>query len=161
MASFTHSTTNMFRGFLTDISNTPNNATGFKEDININDIYADSHIIWSGPSKLRFLTGADLMFAKGEAKGATFTYSAPLDGVTAPNVPEPTTRDKDSEDQRLFLGAYGSAEWQPVDRVTLSAGIRLNAPSERRAEGSPSSTHTRLSGSAGIPWAFRSSTCLR
>jgi outer membrane receptor protein involved in Fe transport len=150
MASFTHSTTNMFRGFLTDISNNPNNAAGFKENIDINDIYADSHIIWSGPSRLRFLTGADLLFGGGEAKGATFTYTAPLDGVTAPNVPEPTTLDKDSEDHRLFLGAYGSAEWQPVDRVTLSAGLRLNSTSEKRDEDSPSSTHTRLSGSAGI-----------
>ena len=45
-ASYTFSPQSVFRGFLTDVSNTPNNAAGFREDIEIHDIYADSHIIW-------------------------------------------------------------------------------------------------------------------
>ena len=47
-ASFTHSAQRIFRGFLTDISNSANNASGFKENIDINDLYADTHLVWPG-----------------------------------------------------------------------------------------------------------------
>src|SRR6185436_9862072 len=145
MASFTHSAQSMFRGFLTDISDSPNNASGFRENIDVNDLYLDSHILWAARGKLRFMTGADVLFANGEAKGATFSYTAPLDGSSEPAVSEPTNLDKDAEDRRLFLGAYGSVEVRPMDRLTLSGGLRLNATSEKRGEGE-SSNHTRLSG---------------
>ena len=147
--SLTHSARRMFRGFLTDLANNPDNASGFKETIDVNDIYADTHLLWPVRSQLSFMTGADALFANGEAKGATFDYTAPLNGATAPAVTEPTTLDKDAEDRRLFLGVYGSAEWRPSDRVSFSGGIRLNATSERRGEGNPSANHTRLSGSLG------------
>ena len=146
--SFTHSAQRMFRGFLTDISNSPNNASGFKETIDVNDLYADTHFILPAMSKFQVLVGADALFANGEAKGATFTYTAPLDGATAPAVSEPSNLNLDSEDRRLFLGGYGSVEWTPVERLTLSGGLRLNATSERRGEGE-SETNTRLSGSIG------------
>jgi iron complex outermembrane recepter protein len=147
--SFTHSTQNMFRGFLTDISDTPNNASGFKENIDVNDLYADTHIIWPSESRVRFMTGADALFANGEAKGATFSYTVPLNGSTGTPVPEPATLDKDAEAWRLFLGAYGSAEWRPSGRLSVSGGLRLNATSERRGEGE-SVSHARLSGSLGV-----------
>ena len=137
----------MFRGFLTDISNSPANAAGLKETIDVNDLYADSHILWPAHARLSFMTGVDALFANGEAKGATFSYTAPLDGSAAAAVAEPTTLDKDAEDRRLFLGAYGSAEWRPTSRLTLSGGLRLNATSERRGEANPCSNNTRLSGS--------------
>jgi len=147
-ASFAFSGQRMFRGFLTDVSNTPDNASGYKENIDIHDAYVDSHIIWPTVSQLRFLTGVDALFAGGEAKGATFTYTAPLSGSPQPVVPEPSTLDKDAGDDRRFLGAYGSTEWRPADRFTLSGGLRLNATSESRGEGAEVS-HTRLSGSLG------------
>ncbi len=147
-ASYAFSAQRMFRGFLTDVSNTPDNASGFKENIDINDFYADSHIIWPALSQLRFMTGADALLAGGEARGATFTYSAPLSGSPQPAVAEPSTLDKDAGDDRRFLGAYGSAEWRPITRFTLSSGLRLNATTESRGEGAEV-THTRLSGSLG------------
>jgi iron complex outermembrane receptor protein len=148
--SFTHSSQRMFRGFLTDVANTANNATGFRENIDINDLYADTHIIWASRSRVQFMSGADLLFANGEAKGATFTYTTSLDGALRAAVPEPTVFDKDAADRRLFAGGYGSVEWRPTDRLTLSGGLRLNATTERRGEEtSPSVTHTRLSGSLG------------
>ncbi len=149
MASFTHSSQSIFRGFLTEISSDPDNASGFRENIEINDVYLDTHLMWPSRPTLRFVLGADGLFANGEAKGATFTYTAPLDGATAPSVPEPTTLDKDAEDRRLFLGGYASVEWQPVERFTLSGGVRLNLTSEERDEGAVSSDHSRLSGSVG------------
>lgn len=148
-ASFTHSGQSMFRGFLVDISNSANNASGFKETIDINDLYADTHLIWPERSHLRFMAGADLLMAAGEGKGATFNYTAALNGASKPSVSEPSVLDKDAESERRFVGAYGSAEWHPVDRFTVSAGVRLNATTEKRGEGEEV-THTRPSGSVGV-----------
>ena len=148
--SFTHSAKRMFRGFLTDIANTSNNASGFKENIDINDLYADTHLIWPIHSQVRFLTGADVLFAGGDAKGATFTYTAPLTGAVATRVPEPSTLDKDAEDERTFLGAYASAEWRPTTRLNVSGGVRMNATSEKRGEANKEVTHARPSGSLGV-----------
>ena len=135
VAAYTFSAQRMFRGFLTAVSNTANNAAGFKETIDVNDLYADTHIIWPVKNSVRFMAGADMMFAAGEGKGATFTYTAPLDGSSQAVVPEPATLDKDSEDERRFLGAYGSAEWKPISRLSFSAGLRFNSTAERRGEG--------------------------
>ena len=147
-ASYTFSSQRMFRGFLTNVSNTPNNAAGFLENVDVNHLYADSHVIWPTISNVRFMAGADLLFGNGEAKGATFNYTAPLSGSQQTAVAEPTTLDKDAGDRRIFVGGYGSAEWRPTTRVTLSAGLRLNATTERRGEG-VSVTHARPSGSLG------------
>jgi len=146
--AFTHSSQRMLRGFLVDLSDDPDNASGFREDIDVNDLYADTHFIVSPNSRVRFLAGGDLLFANGEAKGATFSYTTPLDGQTGGRPSVPTLLDKDAEDRRFFLGAYGSLEWRPADRLTLSAGLRLNATSERRGEGE-SVSNNRLSGSLG------------
>ena len=147
-ASYTFSAQSMFRGFLTDVSNSPNNAAGFRENIDVNHLYADSHVIWPYVANVRFMAGADVLFGNGEAKGATFNYTVPLSGASQAVVPEPTTLDKDAEARRIFGGAYGSAEWRAAARVTLSAGLRLNATTERRGEGA-SVTRTRPSGSLG------------
>jgi iron complex outermembrane receptor protein len=153
MASFTHSALREFRGFLTDISNTPNNATGFRENIDINDLYADTHIVWPVNSNVRWLAGADMLFAKGEGKGATFSYSAPLAGASAPAVGEPSNLNLDSGSDRMFIGAYASAEWTPVLNFTLSAGARANMTSESHGEGA-AVTHSRLSGQLGALWSL-------
>jgi outer membrane receptor protein involved in Fe transport len=152
-ASFTHSAQRIFRGFLTDISNSANNASGFRENIDINDLYADTHIVWPAMSNVRYLAGADLLFGGGEAKGATFTYTAPLSGVSAPSVNEPSVLNLDSGSDRLFFGAYGSAEWRPSHRFTLSAGTRANVTRESRGEGE-AVTHSRLSGTLGALWSL-------
>ena len=147
-ASYSFTSQSQFRGFLTDVSNTPDNASGYKENIDINDFYADTHIIWPSISQLRLMAGADALFAGGEARGATFTYTAPLDGSSQANVAEPSDLNLDAGNDRRFLGAYGSAEWKPVERFSLSTGLRLNSTTESRGEGAEV-THTRLSGSVG------------
>jgi iron complex outermembrane recepter protein len=146
-ASFTHSAQSQFRGFLTDIANTANNATGFKEDIDINDFYGDTHLVWSKGS-IRWLAGADVLAAGGEGKGATFTYTAPLAATSAPHVTEPSKLNLDSGSDRMFLGAYASGEWTPVSAFTLSAGLRANYTNESRGEGDAVS-HSRISGQIG------------
>lgn len=147
--SYSHSGQSMFRGFLTDISNTPNNATGFRENIDINDIYADSHVSWPATPQMQVVAGGDFLFGNGEGRGATFSYTAPLDALVAPVVTEPTDLNLDSESRRQFFGGYVSTEWTPADRVHVSAGVRMNATVERRGEGE-STTHARPAGSAGV-----------
>jgi len=146
--SYTFSKQDMFRGFLTDISNTPNNASGFKEEIDVNDIYGDTHLIFRQKSNVRFMTGADLLIATGEGKGATFDYTVPLNASTATTVPEPSTLDKDSESERTFAGIYGMAEWRPNARFMMNAGLRFNITKEKRGEGEEVE-NTRPSGSIG------------
>lgn len=147
-ASFAHSSQDIFRGFLVDVSNSQNNAAGFKETIGINDLYADSHITWQVGATVNLLAGADVLIAAGKAKGAVFDYTVPLDGSTATLVAEPSMLDRDAEDERRFLGGYTSLEWRPNARVNLSGGLRINATTEKRGEGAQV-THTRASGSLG------------
>lgn len=147
-ASYTFSGQSMFRGFLVDLSNTPNNASGLKETIDINDLYGDTHIILPTFSNIRVVGGVDALFAAGEGKGAVFDYTAQLSGATRPQVAEPSTLDRDSEDERRFLGAYTAAEWRPTSRFTLSGGVRMNSTSEKRGQGAEVE-HARVSGSLG------------
>jgi iron complex outermembrane receptor protein len=147
-ASFAFTANDQFRGFLTDVSDTPNNASGYKETIDIHDFYADTHIIWPTTSRLRLMAGGDALLAGGEARGATFTYTAPLSAAQQASVPEPRDLNLDAGNDRRFLGAYTSAEWKPVNRLTLSGGLRLNSTAESRGEGAEV-THTRFSGSVG------------
>ncbi len=147
-ASYSHSAQRQFRGFLTDLADVARNATGFRENIDINDLYGDTHLIWTGRPRLQFLVGGDVLFGNGEGRGATFQYTAPLEAVAAPAVSEPATLDLDAESRRTFVGGYASAEWTPAARLHLSGGLRLNATVERRGEGA-SATHVRPAGSLG------------
>src|SRR5258708_5663532 len=146
-ASYSHSGQRIMRGFLTSASNTPDNATGFRENIDIHDIYVDSHVITAERSHVRLVAGADFLFGNGEGRGAVFTYTTPLAG-NAPTVTEPSTLDRDSGSRRSFFGGYVSAEWTPVARLHISTGVRLNATIERHGEGA-STTHARPAGSVG------------
>lgn len=147
-ASYSHSGQRIFRGFLTDVSTAPNNATGFKEHIDINDLYADSHVLWPLGSDVQFIVGGDVLFGNGEGRGATFTYTVPLNGAVAPQVAEPATLDLDSESGRLFSGGYAQLEWKPSTRVHVSTGVRVNTTWERRGEGE-GTNHVRPAGSIG------------
>lgn len=147
-ASFAFTANDQFRGFLTDASNTPGNASGYKETIDIHDFYADTHIIWPASSQLRLMAGGDALIAGGEARGATFTYTAPLSGAQQASVTEPSNLNLDAGNDRRFLGAYTSAEWRPLTRFSLSGGLRFNSTAESRGEGAKV-THNRVSGSAG------------
>jgi outer membrane receptor protein involved in Fe transport len=147
--SFTHSAERILRGFLVDITNTAGNAAGFKKRIAVSDLYADTHIIWPAKANVRWMLGADALWANGNVDGATFTYTAPLSGAEGPVPTIPAGWPIGILDQRLFLGAYGSTEWRPDPRLTLSAGVRLNQTMEKR-DADATVTNTRLSGSLGV-----------
>lgn len=147
-ASYSHSAQGIFRGFLTDVSNTPGNATGFREDIDIHDVYANSYVAWPLRSDVKVVAGGDLLLGNGEGRGATFSYTVPLSGATATTVAEPTNLNLDTESRRVFGGGYAQIEWTPSTRVHVSTGIRLNATWERHDEGD-ATTNVRPAGSVG------------
>ena len=151
-ASFARSQERIFRGFITNLSNTPNNASGFKENIDINDLYVDSHLIWPAISNVKYMVGADLLYGSGDAEGAAFNYTVPVSGARATTVLS-RAFNLDAMDRRTFLGAYASAEWRPDPRFTLSAGVRLNATSEKRGDAADA-TNTRVSGSVGAIYSL-------
>jgi outer membrane receptor protein involved in Fe transport len=146
--SYSHSSRGIFRGFLTDVSNSANNATGIREDIDVNDIYADSHVIWPVRSHVQVVAGGDFLFGNGEGRGAAFTYTVPLSGAVAATVAQPAALNLDEASRRAFSGGYAQVEWTPSARLHLSTGVRLNATWERRGE-SGGATHVRPAGSAG------------
>jgi iron complex outermembrane receptor protein len=146
--SYSHAGQRQFRGFLTDISNSADNATGLRENIDINDVYADSHVSWPERAHVRVVAGADFLFGNGEGRGATFTYTAPLSAASAVPVAEPTDLNLDTGARRYFFGGYVLAEYAPLDRLHLSAGLRMNVVRERHGEGE-SVNHPRPGGSLG------------
>jgi iron complex outermembrane receptor protein len=155
VASYTRTAQNLFRGFITDISETDGNATGLRQKIDINDIYADAHLTFPAENNVQFVAGADFLHGNGRSTGATFEYTVPLSGTPATAVTQPTDLNLGSEDRREFLGGYGIAEWKPNGRLTVSTGLRLNLTFEERGEGGaneapgakdPSETNFRFSG---------------
>ncbi|MEN3337726.1 MAG: iron complex outerrane recepter protein [Acidobacteriota bacterium] len=146
--SYAHSGQSTFRGFLTDVANAPANATGFLENIDVNDLYGDTHVVWPVARHVTLVSGADVLFGNGEGRGATFTYTVPLAGSSATAVPEPHTLNLDAENRRMFGGGYAQVEWTPALRVHVSGGVRLNVTNERRGE-SGGSTQARPAGSIG------------
>jgi outer membrane receptor protein involved in Fe transport len=159
--SFSRATQDQFRGFLEWLTDTPGNAVGLREKIDLTDVYVDSHLAWSLTPTVRFIAGGDYVFGEGTAHGATFEYDAPLDGAFAPVVPEPTDLPIQIEDRRQFFGGYSMVEWRPTARLRIDGGVRLNVTRELREGGGnpdgggeegeePGDTHVRPSGSAGV-----------
>lgn len=151
--SLTNASRKMFRGFLTSVSNSSDNASGFRENVNINDLYADSHLTWPAGSTVKWLLGADVLHSSGTGAGTTFTYTASLGGVPAPAVATPANLNVTVRNDRTFWGAYGSVEWRPDTRLAVNAGLRLNATSERIGAGT-TATNTRPSYSVGAMYSL-------
>jgi iron complex outermembrane receptor protein len=159
--SASHATYGIFRGFLARVSNTPENAHGFREDIDLTDLYFDTHLATNPSPRLKVVAGVDHLLGKGDAKGASFEYSVALNGLGAAPVPEPTLLDQTIDDMRNSTGAYGFAEWNPAPRVRLEAGLRLNHTAEEQGmnedpgkvdSGEDKTSNTRLSGGAGAAY---------
>jgi len=161
--SFTHSSQDVFRGFLADLDQAAFNARGQRGTIGENHIYVDTHLSWAAAPTWKLVAGADHMHAEADGRGTDFDYFAPLDGRVASVVPEPTVFDKHIADRREFSGLYTFAEWNPAAAWRVQAGLRLNRTQERRGEeegGAESAAEAagreredvRLSGSAGVMW---------
>lgn len=149
----------ILRGFLSDVSDAAQNARGIRQKIDLTDVYVDSHLAWQFPKGFKLVSGGDYLHSGGNAQGADFDYHAPLSGGWfPPEAQVPAVLDVHITDRRDFAGAYVSGEWNPVRRVRLDAGLRLNLTREERGggEGSdsaeaegPAQRNTRFSGTLG------------
>ncbi|HEV8630323.1 MAG TPA: TonB-dependent receptor, partial [Thermoanaerobaculia bacterium] len=165
--SFTHSKRDNVRGFIRrdDISSDPDvEADGFRQGVNLNDAYFDSHLAWDVSDALKVVVGFDELYGKGKEESDNFEYEVGLDGEGAPNshslhIDESTK----VEDSRNFMGLYGQAQWQPTERWQVTGGLRLNRTHEKRDAGvttsegdreafGDSKTLTRTSGVVGTSW---------
>jgi outer membrane receptor protein involved in Fe transport len=122
----------IFRGFLVAVEDVPNNAHGFREKIDLTDVYADSHLSWTPHRAVTLLLGGDYLHGTGNARGADFDYTVPLSGAFAPVIAAPADLDFHIDDDRNFFGAYSNVEWRPVQRLRIDAGIRLNVTHEHQ-----------------------------
>jgi len=155
----------VFRGFLTDVSNTDPNAHGFRERVDLTDLYFDSHLTWTPVAALKVVAGLDHLHGQGTGRGGDFDYFVQLDGSGAPSsAATPSQADIRVDDQRDFSGLYGFAQWQATPRLVLEGGLRLTRARETRSTylldmgatepdtGQDARTTTALSGSAGAVW---------
>lgn len=138
LGSFAHTNQDIFRGFLLDVADTPDNARGIRETIDQNDLYVDSHVVWPATDRIRVVAGGDFLHGMADAKGADFDYTVPLGGA-AVSVAEPGDLDIGIEDRREFLGGYALAEWSARPTIKVTAGLRLNVTFEEREGGAEES----------------------
>lgn len=156
--SFSHSRQSALRGFLEDIAAVNDNARGFRQDIHLTDVYADTHALWKVGRSVTLMIGGDYLHGTGNSKGADFHYTVPLNGVPPVTAVVPDPLDVTSKDTRNFFGAYTSMEWRPSDRVRIDAGIRLNVTRETQTHDDPGAgtsdsdkrTSTRPGGNVGF-----------
>jgi iron complex outermembrane receptor protein len=132
--SFTHSSGDQFRGFLTGVTEVPPNARGFRAKVDQNDLYADTHLSLTRHAKWRSVAGIDYQFGRADAEGDVFDYSVALDGSNAPSS-IPIGEQRGLGDTRHFFGLYANVEWTPSEAWRLEAGARLNHTREERGEG--------------------------
>ncbi len=164
MASVSHGSHDILRGFLQDVSDTGLNARGLREQIDLTGVYVDSHVTWTSHPRVRLMLGGDFLHGTGDAKGADFEYHAPLSGASATSVTAPSVLDVTITDRRDFAGAYASAEWTPVPQLRIDAGVRLNITNEEHEGGDAAAApaggadagaqnNVRPSGGLGAIWS--------
>jgi iron complex outermembrane recepter protein len=156
--AFTGTRGHDLRGFLNEVADVPDNATGYRRDLDLNEVYLDSHLAWTG--RLEAVAGIDWIHGGGHATGGAFDYTVSLDGSGAPEgdglVPDASTR---IESRRDFAGAYGLLAFRPFPALRVEGGLRLNVTAEAReaglgvepagGEGDNERTDVRPSGSVG------------
>jgi outer membrane receptor protein involved in Fe transport len=163
--AYTHSRQEAFRGFLTDVSEDDPNANGFRETIDGDDLYVDTHLSWTHSARWKAVAGVDYLYGKGDGQGGDFDYFVNLDGSHPPTSAElPPAADIRIQDTRHFGGLYGQVEWLPSPAWRIEAGARLNLTRESRTTstldlesmeqtgGSDDVTNVRPSGSLGVTW---------
>lgn len=156
----------VFRGFLVDVVTTDPNAHGYRERIDLTDVYLDSHVAWTRNPALKVVAGVDHLHGQGIGHGGDFDYLVDLDGANPPSGEAyPNLADIRIDDRRDFSGAYAFVEWQAAPRLILEGGLRLNRTEETRrtflrdlgtgdteAPALDRKVITRLSGSLGATW---------
>jgi outer membrane receptor protein involved in Fe transport len=164
-ASYTRSNSDIFRGFLFAATTDDPNANGFRETIDVDDIYIDTHVSWTRSPRWKAVAGADYLYGNGKAHGGDFDYFVNLDGSNPPTSAElPPAADIHVSDTRNFGGLYAQLEWLPSSTFRIEGGGRLNITKETRDTstldfesgdldaGHDERTTTRPGASLGVTW---------
>jgi outer membrane receptor protein involved in Fe transport len=142
------------------------NADGFRQRVKLTDAYFDTYVATHPMAELTWTFGFDWLYGNGRQDSDNFEYGVLTSGANAPDshsleIDESTQR----RDRRNFAGLYTQADWKPVERLDIVAGLRVNHTSEhsfgeeidRHADpGTPPDTNsdertkTRLSGVLGV-----------
>lgn len=158
--ALSHSSFDIVRGFLADISSVDPNAFGFSQNRDVTDAYFDTHIARTISPALRLVAGFDHLLGSAHAESATFHYSAPLTGGRGEAGSEVPAEEFVMHNRRNFSGVYASTEWTASPKLRIDGGVRLNHTSERRQTDGPdgpqlqSRSNTRLSGSVGADYTL-------
>jgi len=162
--AITHSERHNTKGFLRadfDVPPPTANADGFRQEVEEDDLYFDSHLSKRLNEQFAVVFGVDELFGKGEMEAENFEYHANIDGGSQPSSADQTIDERpELEDERSFAGAYGQMIWTPAPRWRVEAGLRVNFTEEER-EGEveiggieqaskEKREDTRLGGSAGV-----------
>jgi len=133
LLSFSHSTQDVFRGFLVNLGETFPNAHGFREQISLDDLYFDTHLAWTTSPRLKLVAGADYLHGQGSGHGGDFDYFVNLDVTNPPGSAQlPPAADIHIHDRRDFSGIYAFLEWSPDPAWRVELGGRLNRTVESR-----------------------------
>jgi iron complex outermembrane recepter protein len=165
IASLSHASDDIFRGFLQDLDTTGPNARGIRGKVDLTDLYVDSHVAWSRPSRWKLVAGVDHLHGEGSAQGGDFDYRVDLGGLAPPDgLLRPVPEDDQVEDRREFSGLYGFLEYVPSPALRVEGGLRLNRTMEERedpreegarppgAQDAGEREDVRLSGTAAVEW---------
>ena len=165
VASFSHGSHDIFRGFLTDVVSPVAPARGIRGKVDLTDIYFDTHLAWSRSARWQAVAGLDHLHGEGKATGGAFGYATDLAGARATALGVPRVPDTDQvEDRREFSGLYGFLTFVPTSRVRLEGGLRLNRTMEEREDPREKAvgvtnandvgkrTDNRLSGTIAAEW---------
>jgi outer membrane receptor protein involved in Fe transport len=124
------------RGFLRpDLTNDgAQNADSQNQRRRIEDGYVDSHIASTLLAHVTLLYGADMLYGLGKQDSINGAYYAPLSGIE--RLPATTALHVDEvnslSDRRIFLGQYVQADYMPLPRLDVIAGLRINETFERQ-----------------------------
>jgi iron complex outermembrane recepter protein len=123
----------VLRGFLEDPDNAGPNADGYEQEREVADLYLDSHFLLPLGERLELVYGADALVGFAKQEAGVFEYTVDLDGSSRPSSAAATpVKEGEGEGEREFLGAYVQADWRPVERLDLLAGLRWNLTQEMR-----------------------------
>ena len=161
IASFSHGSLDIFRGFLTEVAGPLAPAHGIRGTVDLTDIYFDTHLAWNRSPRWQVVAGADHLHGEGKAIGGDFDYETDLAGTRATSLGIPDVpADDQVEDRREFSGLYGFVAYQPSGRVRLEAGARVNRTMEEREDPREKAAHVAGTPDAGSRSDFRLSGTL-
>jgi len=127
-----HNTQGFLREDFADDGET-HNADGFRQRVKITDAYFDTYIATHPSQELTWTFGFDWLYGNGKQDSDNFEYGVLPNGANAPDshgieIDESTQ----VKDKRNFAGLYTQADWKPVERLDIVAGLRLNRTDEDR-----------------------------